>query len=498
MTDNKSAYRQIIKSISLFGGVQAIIVIFTLIRGKFTAVFLGTAGLGISSLLISSIAIIQAVFGLGLDFSAVRVISQAEETKNHYKISRTIAVFFRWLLLSVFAGALVLIVIAPWLSDFAFGNRDYTWEFVCLSVVVATNILGAGYQALLQGSRRLKDMAKATVISSVLSIFISFPIYYYWRIEGIVPALILVALVTLMINYSFARKIKRGKMNISARETFKEGSEMFKLGAAKMIAGLFGILSAFLINAYIQQIGSLSDVGLYQAGMSISNQYVGIIFTAVAVDYFPRLAAASSNAVKVSDMANQQSEIMLLIVTPILITMILTAPLLVSILLTDEFLPIANFIRLVSIGVYFLAAKQSIDLISFAKGDKRIFLITAMAGSCIFLFSSIIGYALHGLSGVAAMFIIHNIICFFLIYYIAYRKYNYIMSNSFQKSFIINICPIVLACVLSILIPNVFGYALSGLLLCSSIIYSIYMLDKLIGLKESYRNFASGFGRKEI
>lgn len=461
------------------------------------AVFLGTAGLGISSLLVSSIAMIQAVFGLGLDFSAVREISQAEETKNHYKISRTVTVFFRWLLFSAFSGALMLIVTAPWLSDFAFGNKDYTWEFVWLSIVVAINTLGTGYQSLLQGTRRLKDMAKASVIGSILSIFISFPIYYFWRIEGIVPALILVALATFIINYSFARKIKLGKINISARETVKEGSGMLKLGVAKMIAGLLAILAAFLINVYIQNIGSLSDVGLYQAGMSISNQYVGMIFTAIAVDYFPRLAAVSSNAIRVRDMANQQSEIMLLIVTPILITMILTAPLLISILLTAEFLPITNFIRLVSIGVFFLAAKQSMDLISFAKGDTQTFLMLAIAGSSLFLFSSIIGYTIHGLNGTAAMFIIHSIICFFLIYYVVYKKYNFIMSKSFIKLFFISICPIVLVYALLILIPNVLGYALSGLLLCSSIAYSIYKLDKLIGLIESYRNFMSRFRGKQ-
>lgn len=487
------AYKHILKSASLFGGVQVIQIIAALIRGKFIAVFLGTAGLGVSSLLVSAITTIQTIFGFGMDFSAVREISQAKETENLNKISKTIKVSFRWFLFSSFTSALTLIVVAHWLSNFVFGNEDYTRVFVWLSIVVAISTLSASYLSQLQGTRRLKEMAKASVIGSILSIFTSAPIYYFWRIKGIVPALILAALTTFTINYYFVRKIKLVKVNIGVRETVKEGSGMFKLGVARMIAGLLGTLAVFLINAYIKRTGSLSDVGLYQAGMTISNQYVGVIFAAIAVDYFPRLAAVNSDPTKVTDMANQQSEIMILIVTPILITMILTASPLISILLTDDFLPIVNFIRLISIGVFFQAAKQSMDLISFAKGDTQTFLMLSIIGSCLLLFSSIIGYTIHGLNGTAAMFILHSIICFSLIYYVAHKKYNYDMSKSFKKLFTVSICPIVLVCALLMLIPNVLGYVLSGLLLCSSVIYSIYMLDKLIGLKNSYNNFISRF-----
>lgn len=492
MTDH-STYKQILKSTSLFGGVQVIQILINLIRAKFVAIFLGTAGLGVSSLLGSSITIIQLVFGMGLNFSAVREISQAQATEDRYKLARSITVFFRWLLFSALMGALVLVVIAPWLSDFSFGNKDYTWEFVWLSIVVAINIFGTGYTSLLQGTRRLKDMAKASVIGSILSLLISIPIYYYWRTQGIVPALILVTLTTFIINFYFARKIKLEKVNIGAREVIKEGREMFKLGSSRMITDLFGILAAFLIIVYIKKNGSLSDVGLYQAGISISNQYVGIIFTAIAVDYFPRLSAVSTDVTKVRDLVNQQSEIMLLIITPLLITMILTAPLLIRILLTAEFLPITSFIRLIAIGVFFQAAKQSMDLISFAKGDTQTFLMLAIAGSCSLLFSSIIGYTINGLNGTAAMFILHSILCFVMIYSVAYKKYNFLISESFKKIFIISTCSIGLVYALLTLIPTVTGYVLSCLLLCSSGAYSIYKLDKLIGLKESYNNFINRF-----
>ena len=227
--------------------------------------------------------------------------------------------------------------------------------------------------------------------------------------------------------------------------------------------------------------------------MGISNQYVGIIFTAIAVDYFPRLAAVNSDSAKVGEMVNQQSEVMLLIVTPLLITMMVTVPLIISVLLTAEFLPITNFIRLAAIGVFFQAAKQSMDLISFAKGDTRTFVTLSVAGSSSLIICSIAGYAMRGLNGVGAMLILHGLVCFSLIYYIAHKKYNYIMSVHFRELLLVSLCPIILVCSLLILIPSVLGYAFSVLLLCASVTYSVYKLDKLIGLKESCSNFISRF-----
>lgn len=492
MTD-KSTYKHILKSTSLFGGVQFIQIVSTIARGKIVAIFLGTAGMGISSLLVSSIAILQTIAGLGLSFSAVREISQAQETQDNYKISRTVIIFFKWLLFSAILGALMLIIVAPLLSHFAFGNRDYTWEFVFLSIVVALNTLGAGYQSLLQGTRNLKYLAKSSILGSILSVLTSLPIYYIWGIQGIVPSLIVAALTIFTLNYWFAHKIKLEKVIIGARETVKEGSDMVKLGIVMMLTGLIATLTTFLIIAYIKRNGSLSDVGLYQAGLSITTTSLGLVFTAMGVDYFPRLSAINTDNQKVRTLVNQQSEIMMLIVTPIVIALLITAPVLIRVLLSKEFMPLVTFIRFIAIGTLIQAANHSMGLISFAKGDRKTFLLLQIAGNCLLMFFTIVGYKAAGLNGIAALFILHTIICYFLVYITAYKKYNYWMNRSFNKMFIISLLITFIVCASTMLIPGIIGYIFSVLLLCISIGYSIYKLDSLIGLKEVYYNFINHY-----
>ena len=70
---------------------------------------------------------------------------------------------------------------------------------------------------------------------------------------------------------------------------------------------------------------------------------------------------------------NQQSEIVMLIVTPLAILMIMTAPLMIRLLLSEEFTPLISVIRFMGVGLFFKAMAYPMGYISFAKGDKKFF-----------------------------------------------------------------------------------------------------------------------------
>jgi O-antigen/teichoic acid export membrane protein len=87
-------------------------------------------------------------------------------------------------------GAVVTFILSPWLSHLTFGNKEYTAAFMWLSVTLLFNQLTSGQDVLLQGMRKLKYLAKANMLGSFVGLVISAPLYYYYRIDGIVPAII--------------------------------------------------------------------------------------------------------------------------------------------------------------------------------------------------------------------------------------------------------------------------------------------------------------------
>lgn len=480
-----SSYKSIFKATSLFGGMQVVQIFLNLIRGKVIALLLGPSGVGLNSLFMSSVSMISNVSGMGLNFTAVRDIAKANESGDRERLSAVIKTFKRWLIGSAIIGVLSVVLLSPLLSLYTFKNYDYTLSFIALSFMLLFGALSSGNASLLQGTRNLKGYALHSLTGSLSSLVVSIPLYYYFGTKGIVPALIISALVTFLFSIYYASAIKRVRVKQSWRESWAGGKDMVKLGAAMMLATSIGSLVHYLINTYISNSASVADLGLYQAGMSITSQSIGLVFSAMAIDYYPRLAAICDDNNKVREMVNQQGEITMLIATPVLILLSLTAPLVIRLLYSSDFLPVTGFLRVLAIGMMFKAASYSIGAISFAKGDKKVFFFLEgiYMNSSILLFS-IIGYSIKGLIGLAWAYMIMHLLYFVIINVVTRRFYNFSIAPPLRRILAISLGLMTLAYLSITTLVGIYSFIAAGFISLISIIYSIIEIDKLIGIRD--------------
>ncbi len=299
-----SAYRSIFKATSLFGGVQLWKILIEIVKQKFIAILLGPTGMGISGLYTSATQLIQGLTSMGLSSSAVKNVAEANGSGDFQKISMVVTVLKRLVWFTGLLGMIVVIVLSPILSKSTFGSYDYTIPFMFLSVTLLFQQLSAGQSVILQGMRKLKHLAKSGVLASLFGLIISVPIYYFFGIGGIVPTLILNSITTLLFTWYFSRKIKIDKPIITPRQTFQEGKGMLKMGLVMTLSSFLVLGSAYLLRIFIVRIGGAEEVGLYTAGFAIVNGYVGLIFTAMGTDYYPRLAGVNEDNRKCRDIEN--------------------------------------------------------------------------------------------------------------------------------------------------------------------------------------------------
>ena len=130
------SYRHILKATSLFGGVQVFNIIISIIRAKFIAIFLGPAGMGIYGLLTSTVGLIGGFTNFGLGTSAIKDVAAAYETGNHTRISIVIIVLRRLVWITGILGALVTMILSPFLSRLIFGNNDFILAFIFISITI--------------------------------------------------------------------------------------------------------------------------------------------------------------------------------------------------------------------------------------------------------------------------------------------------------------------------------------------------------------------------
>jgi O-antigen/teichoic acid export membrane protein len=165
MLESKNSYRQVMKATSLFGGVQVFNILVSIVRSKFIALWIGPAGYGIAALFTSTLGLISGMTDFGLDKSAVKDISFNSE--NPQNVSRTIQILKRLVWFTSVFGALVMIIASPWLSEFAFESKEYTFSFVWISIALLFKQLSSGQLAILQGLRKLKKLAQANLYGNL-------------------------------------------------------------------------------------------------------------------------------------------------------------------------------------------------------------------------------------------------------------------------------------------------------------------------------------------
>ncbi|MBO8476289.1 MAG: oligosaccharide flippase family protein, partial [Bacteroidetes bacterium] len=275
--------RTIVKSMGLFGGVQIANILCAIIRTKLVAVWIGPAGIGLFSLFNNAAEMVSSITSLGIRNSAVRDVAVAAESHDALRLGRVIAVIKRWSWFVSIFGAAVMIAIAPLLSDFTFGSYSRTWDFILLSCVLMFYGLVNGEQTILQGVSSLRRLAHASVWGVAAGLLISIPLFYFWGIDSIVTSIVVYQAMLLLFTWIFRHKDYE-RVRLSAKEAFTEGKEFVKLGIFLTLSGFITTLFSYAFSVYLNRTSGTAEVGFFQAGYTLVNKYVGLIFTAIGME----------------------------------------------------------------------------------------------------------------------------------------------------------------------------------------------------------------------
>ena len=486
MSDSKTSYHQIIKTTSLFGGVQFFTIIISVVRTKLIAIFIGPEGMGIVTLLNSAINVIGGVSGLGIETSGIKHISSNYKNNDLSTISNVTAIIKKLALFTGVLGCLLTIFFSSWLSQLTFGNSSHTFSFVFISITLLFKQVMIGELLVLQGIRRMRLLAKANFYGNLFGLLFSIPLYYYYRIDAIVPTIIVASLSSLVFSFFYSKKIKLHKIKISNELMASEGKSIIKLGILLTFSGLLTLLSTYLIQIYLGKQGGLEEVGFYNAGFTLLNSYVGIIFTAMSTDYFPRLASISNENEKVRTSVVQQSFISIFIITPIIILFLTLIPFIVKVIYTPKFISIIPMVCFGILAMLFRAVSWSLGYILIAKGDSNMFIKTAFGFNVISLFLNIVGYHFYGLEGLGVSFFVYYLIHFFGLKIITKRRYGFYFDFHFYLIYSICFLMCAVTFLLRYISNPVVKYGLMSIMVVVSIVFVLFQMNKKIELKSLF------------
>ena len=411
MSRKATHYRSILKASSLIGGASLINLLIGMVRVKFVAVLLGPAGVGLMGTYVTITTLVNTVSGMGISTSGVRQISESYGAGNQESISRTVTAVRRTVWLTGALGMLLTAAGALWLSRWSFGNEDHTVPVALLSVTVLLAAITSGQACLLQGARRIADMAKVSVVGAVNGTLIGIPCYYAWGMRGIVPSLILGSIAGLATSWWFARRVPVEPRQVPYRKSLSDSKRLLLFGLPLMLSGLAGTLSSYLIRiVMIREVG-LDGVGVYQAAFSLSGLIVNYVLLAMAADYYPRLTTVAHDNQRVGEEVNTQTEVALLLAGPALMATFMFAPIAIHIFYSGRFDAAVEILRWAVYGVFWRVVSWPMGFILLAKAKGSLFLTTEVFAG-VFHLAAIWFCTRHwGLPGTGMAYVLMNAVC---------------------------------------------------------------------------------------
>jgi PST family polysaccharide transporter len=377
MSDEVASYRRILKTSSITGGSSVINILIGLLRTKVLAVLLGASGIGLVSLYTGLMSTATTITSMGIGTVGTRQIAEAIGKEDAETLGIVRRAMFWGVLILATMGALVVWSLRELLAVNVLGGIEHTQIIGWLAVGVALSVASASQGALIQGMRRIGDMAKLSVYGSILNTVLGIGLLWQWGNEAIGAFILIGPLLSFLLGHLYVSKLPKSKaVNTSTQDLLAQWKVFLQLGIPFMGAGLANTLVQLWIRVSVSNELGLDAVGHFQAAWAISMQYIGFVLGAMGADYYPRLTAVIHDKVAASRLVNEQSEIALLLSAPVFIAMIGLAPWVVHLLYSSEFSSAIDILRWQILGDVLKVVSWPLGFVILAAGAGKTFFCT--------------------------------------------------------------------------------------------------------------------------
>lgn len=476
--EQEKGYTGILKTTFLFAFVQVFNILIKVVYNKIAAIILGPSGIGLISIFQNTTNIIKTGCGLGIPQSAVKDIAEANKDKEQDKTTNIIGVTDRVVNFTALLGMMVTILLAPFLSSWTIGSHEYVLSYILLSLSACFLILTDGKLAILKGTRRLKDLARANMIGSIMGLVIGIPLFYLMGQKGIVPSLILFSISSYLVVKYFIRKAGYQALKIKFSKVMILAKGMIRMGIALMIVSFLSLLFNLIISFYLSNKSGLSEVGIYNAGVTIISSYFGIILTALTTDYYPRIAAINKNDSALQVEMNRQSEVGLILVFPLVSIFIVFSSTFINILYDSSFESSNLYTNYALIGTIITIVSNCMGMILLAKQATKIFLYSVIIQRTILIGIYIILYNIWGLFGLGLAYIFTGILHLFIMHFILKYKFNIVLNSKVISLLVTTVIFAILMIIVRSFHEPLYKYSLGGFGISISILFCLWYCKK--------------------
>ena len=402
-------------------------VVIGIVKVKVLAVLLGPAGVGLMGLYQNIVGLASTLAGCGLGNSGVRQLAASAGEEATLAIVRR-ALWLANLALGLAGMALLWLLREP-VAHWVFSDAAHAGDVGWLGLGVLLTLIAGSQTALLQGLRRIGDLARINIVSAFIGAAVGILLVYWLGEAGVLWFVLAAPAVTIPVAAWYAARLPRPAAHRDWPAIRRQWQAMLKLGIPLMAAGLLTLATQLAARSIILRELGLDASGYFQAAWAVSMTYIGFVLGAMGTDYFPRLTATIHDHHEARKLVDEQAEMALLLAGPVLLGMITLAPWVIHLLYAASFAPAADVLRWQVLGDIFKVASWPMGFILLAQGRGGIFIATELTWNVAYLGAIALGIQTWGLVMAGVGFWVAYLILYGLVALVVSRLIDYIPAR---------------------------------------------------------------------
>jgi len=382
---------------SLITGVATVVrMVAGLLINKMLAVYVGPGGLAQIAQLTTLAGIANNVASGGVNAGVTRYVAEHGDARRSAPIVVTALAI---VIVSGCASSLFLIAFSAEIALQVFASASYSWAIwivAAANIVVALNALAI---AVLNGRKRVIPITVIGISGSLLSVVASVWLIVSYGMPGAIAAACLApAFPAVAVVAYYLERHNRSVVTI-ARPTRQSLVLLARYSAMTLTAAISGPVAVLLVRDHLAEQLSWQAAGYWQGVWKISEVYVTVVTSSLAVYFLPRLAELHE-----AEEIRQELRVALLTVVPLVAAMALLIYVLrewiTVTLFSKAFLPMTKLFAFQLVGDTLKIASWVIAYLMIAKAMVLPYILTEVIFSVSFVVLSALLVSQVGLAGV--------------------------------------------------------------------------------------------------
>lgn len=407
---------------SILSFISTVIKLLTgLVINKAVALYIGPSGLALIGQFQNFMQLAMTTAQGGINSGVTKYTAEYEGD-----ITQLTPLFSTALRISLYCSLIVsiaMIVFSKIAAQYFLGNTEYYYIFILFGITIIFFVINQLLLSIINGLKEIIFFIKVNIIQSIYSLIFTTLWIVFYGLNGALIAFVTNQSVIFFIVLWLLKKHKIIKID-SFKEKFNkiESRKLLSYSLMAFTSVATVPVSQLIIRNHIGENIGWDQAGYWQAVWYISSMYLMVVTTALSIYYLPRLSEIKDDFELRKELIKGYS-----LIIPVVIVMSLTVYFLkdfiIYVLFTVEFRPMRELFAWQLIGDVIKIASWLLGYIMLAKAMTRIFIITEILSSTLFVVLSVYLSNLYGVIGVTYAFAINYTVYLFIMIWVMRKRF---------------------------------------------------------------------------